>query len=100
MRRRAAGRGARRAEAHDALRGIALDVAVIHPTAQVDPRAELAADVEVGAYAVVGPHVSAGAGTRIGRFRCRATVDDQVVCEAVLMAAVRDVPPAPPIPGL
>jgi 3-hydroxyacyl-[acyl-carrier-protein] dehydratase len=36
----------------------------------------------------------------IGRFRCRATVQDQVVCEAVLMAAVRDVPPAPPIPGL
>jgi 3-hydroxyacyl-[acyl-carrier-protein] dehydratase len=36
----------------------------------------------------------------IGRFRCRATVEDQVVCEAVLMAAVRDVPPAPPIPGL
>jgi 3-hydroxyacyl-[acyl-carrier-protein] dehydratase len=36
----------------------------------------------------------------IGRFRSRATVDDQVVCEAVLMAAVRDVPPTAPIPGL
>jgi 3-hydroxyacyl-[acyl-carrier-protein] dehydratase len=36
----------------------------------------------------------------IGRFRCRATVEDQLVCEAVLMAAVRDVPPAPPIAGL
>jgi 3-hydroxyacyl-[acyl-carrier-protein] dehydratase len=36
----------------------------------------------------------------IGRFRCRATVDDLVVCEAVLMAAVRNVPPAPPIPGV
>jgi 3-hydroxyacyl-[acyl-carrier-protein] dehydratase len=36
----------------------------------------------------------------IGRFRCRATVEDQLVCEAVLMAAVRDVPPAPSIAGL
>ena len=32
----------------------------------------------------------------IGRFRCRAAVDDQLVCDAVLLAAVRDVPrPAP-----
>jgi 3-hydroxyacyl-[acyl-carrier-protein] dehydratase len=36
----------------------------------------------------------------IGRFRCRATVDGQLVCDAVLLAAVRDVPPACPIPGL
>jgi 3-hydroxyacyl-[acyl-carrier-protein] dehydratase len=36
----------------------------------------------------------------IGRFRCSATVDGQVVCEALLLAAVRDVPPPPPIPGL
>jgi UDP-N-acetylglucosamine acyltransferase len=41
-------------------------VAVIHPTAQVDRHAELADDVEVGAFAVVGPHVTAGPGTRIG----------------------------------
>ena len=33
----------------------------IHPTALVDPKAELAADVEVGAYSIVGP------GVRIGR---------------------------------
>jgi UDP-N-acetylglucosamine acyltransferase len=38
----------------------------IHPTALVDPHAELAADVEVGPFAVVGPGVRAGAGTRIG----------------------------------
>jgi UDP-N-acetylglucosamine acyltransferase len=38
----------------------------IHPTALVDPGAELADDVEVGPFAVVGPHVQAGAGTRIG----------------------------------
>lgn len=28
----------------------------------------------------------------IGRFRCRATVEGQLVCEALLLAAVRDVP--------
>jgi UDP-N-acetylglucosamine acyltransferase len=38
----------------------------IHPTALVDPQAELAADVEVGPFAVIGPGVRAGAGTRIG----------------------------------
>ncbi len=37
----------------------------IHPTALVDPQAELAADVEVGAYSVIGPHVAIGSGTRI-----------------------------------
>lgn len=38
----------------------------IHPTALIDPRAELADDVTVGPYAVIGPHVQIGAGTRIG----------------------------------
>lgn len=38
----------------------------IHPTAVIDPRAELAGDVEVGAYAVIGHDVRVGAGTRIG----------------------------------
>jgi UDP-N-acetylglucosamine acyltransferase len=38
----------------------------IHPTALVDPAARLAADVEVGAYSIVGPDVSVGAGTVIG----------------------------------
>ena len=33
----------------------------------------------------------------VGRFDCRATVDDQLVCEARLLAAVRDVPPPAPI---
>ncbi|MGE5171482.1 MAG: 3-hydroxyacyl-ACP dehydratase FabZ [Rudaea sp.] len=34
----------------------------------------------------------------IGRFKARATVDGQLVCEARLMAAIRDVPPPPAIP--
>ncbi|MGC9162157.1 MAG: acyl-ACP--UDP-N-acetylglucosamine O-acyltransferase [Thiomonas sp.] len=38
----------------------------VHPTAQVDPRAELADDVEIGPYALIGPQVRIGAGTRVG----------------------------------
>src|SRR5512141_1206959 len=38
----------------------------IHPTALVDAKAELAPDVEVGAYSIVGSHVRVGAGTVIG----------------------------------
>ena len=38
----------------------------IHPTALVDPAADLAADVGVGPYAVIGAGVTVGAGTTIG----------------------------------
>ncbi|HVL76402.1 MAG TPA: acyl-ACP--UDP-N-acetylglucosamine O-acyltransferase [Noviherbaspirillum sp.] len=38
----------------------------IHPTAVVDPAAELDSTVEVGAFAVIGPNVRIGARTRIG----------------------------------
>ena len=38
----------------------------IHPSAIVDPRAELAASVSVGPYSVVGPQVVVGEGTSIG----------------------------------
>lgn len=38
----------------------------IHPTAIVDPRAELAADVEVGPYSIIGPDVVIGEGTWVG----------------------------------
>ena len=34
----------------------------------------------------------------IGRFRTRATVGSDLVCEALLLAAIRDVPPQPPLP--
>lgn len=37
----------------------------IHETALVDRRAELAADVEIGPYAIVGPQVKVGRGTKI-----------------------------------
>lgn len=38
-------------------------MATIHPTAIVDAKAQLDADVEVGPYAIVGPDVKIGAGT-------------------------------------
>ncbi len=39
--------------------------ATIHPTAIVDPRAELGRDVSVGPYCVVGPNVELGDGCRL-----------------------------------
>jgi UDP-N-acetylglucosamine acyltransferase len=40
-------------------------MANIHPTAIVDPQAELDASVTVGPYTLVGPHVKIGAGTTV-----------------------------------
>lgn len=39
---------------------------MIDPRAIVDPKAELAGDVEIGPYSVIGPHVVIGSGTWIG----------------------------------
>jgi UDP-N-acetylglucosamine acyltransferase len=41
-------------------------MARIHPSALVDARAELADDVEVGAYTLIGAQVRVGAGTTVG----------------------------------
>ena len=38
----------------------------IHATAQIDPRASIASDVEIGAFCVIGHDVEIGAGTVIG----------------------------------
>ncbi|MEM7350492.1 MAG: acyl-ACP--UDP-N-acetylglucosamine O-acyltransferase [Acidobacteriota bacterium] len=38
---------------------------MIHPTAVVDPQAQLADDVQVGPYAIIGAGVEIGAGTRV-----------------------------------
>lgn len=38
---------------------------MIHPTAIINPGAELDADVEIGAYSIVGEHVKIGRGTRV-----------------------------------
>ena len=37
----------------------------VHPSAVVDPKAELADDVVIGPYCTVGPHVKIGAGTHL-----------------------------------
>ncbi|MFP4494946.1 MAG: acyl-[acyl-carrier-protein]--UDP-N-acetylglucosamine O-acyltransferase, partial [Halochromatium sp.] len=39
---------------------------MIHPTAVVDPSAQLDEDVHIGPYTIIGPDVSVGRGTRIG----------------------------------
>ena len=41
-------------------------MANIHPTALVDPAAQLDDSVSVGAYTLIGPHVRIGAGTSVG----------------------------------
>lgn len=38
----------------------------IHPTAIVDPKAELADDVTIGAFSIIGPDVKIDSGTRVG----------------------------------
>ena len=38
---------------------------MIHPAAMIDPTAQLASDVEVGPFSIIGPGVEIGAGTRV-----------------------------------
>ena len=38
----------------------------IHPQAIVDPKAQLAEGVSVGAFSIIGPNVSIDAGTEVG----------------------------------
>jgi UDP-N-acetylglucosamine acyltransferase len=68
----------------------------IHPTAIVDPEAELGDGVEVGPYAVIGAGVVIGAGTRIdagAHVRGPATLgrDNQVCSQACLGFDPQDV---------
>ena len=39
---------------------------LIHPTATIDPKAEIGEGVEIGPYSVIEKGVSIGEGTRIG----------------------------------
>jgi UDP-N-acetylglucosamine acyltransferase len=70
-------------------------VASIHPTAIVDPAAELAASVSVGPYAVIGPRVRIDDGTTVGA-HCvidgPATIgrDNRIFPHAALGAAPQD----------
>jgi UDP-N-acetylglucosamine acyltransferase len=70
-------------------------MALIHPTALVDPAAELAEDVSVGAYTIIGAEVVVGAGTRIGPHcviegRTRIGRDNQIFQFTSLGAAPQD----------
>ena len=67
----------------------------IHPTALVDPRAQLDDDVHIGPYAIVGPHVCIGAGTSVGPHcviegRTRIGRDNRIFQFASLGAAPQD----------
>ena len=46
---------------------------MIHPTALIDPKAELADDVEVGAFSIVDGKVRIDSGTKIRSHSCPAT---------------------------
>ena len=48
----------------------------IHATAIIDPSAQLAADVEVGPWAIIGPNCTVGAGSVI---QARATLEESVI---------------------
>ena len=39
---------------------------MIHPTAIIDPKAQIDAGVEIGPFVVIGPHVRIGSGTTVG----------------------------------
>ncbi|MCB1981136.1 MAG: acyl-[acyl-carrier-protein]--UDP-N-acetylglucosamine O-acyltransferase, partial [Rhodoferax sp.] len=67
----------------------------IHPTAIVDPAAELAADVVVGPFAVIGAGVVIGGGTEVGAHAVvegPTTIgrDNRIHAHAVLGGAPQD----------
>ena len=68
---------------------------LIHPTALIDPKAELDSSARVGPYAVIGPRVRIGAGTQIGAhcvIEGRTTIgaDNRIFQFASLGAAPQD----------
>ena len=63
----------------------------IHPTAIVDSRASLAADVEVGPYTIIGADTEVGAGTRIGPHVVIGPHTSQLVAEKLQPLAMVDV---------
>ncbi|MBW2305872.1 MAG: acyl-ACP--UDP-N-acetylglucosamine O-acyltransferase [Deltaproteobacteria bacterium] len=66
---------------------------MIHPTAIVDPRAELAEEVEVGPYSIIDEHVTIGKGTVIGShvvIQGRTTIGND--CKIFQFASIGTVP--------
>ncbi len=66
---------------------------MIHPTAIVSPDADIASDVDIGAYSVIGDHVVIDSGTRIGP---HVVIDPHVTigpgCRIFQFAAIGAVP--------
>jgi UDP-N-acetylglucosamine acyltransferase len=70
-------------------------MSLIHPTALVDPQAEVAATASVGPYAVIGAGVKVGDGTTIGAHcvldgPCTIGRDNRIYPHAALGAAPQD----------
>src|SRR5689334_7484240 len=70
-------------------------MSLIHPTAVIDPKAELASTVSVGPYAVIGAQVRIGEGTSIGAhcvIEGPTTIgrDNRIYASASLGAAPQD----------
>ena len=65
----------------------------IHSTAQIAPGAQLAEDVEVGHYTIIGPEVKIGPGTRIGE-HCLITGDTTMGknCQIFTGAVIGSIP--------
>ena len=68
---------------------------MIHPTAIVDPKAEIDSDVQIGPYAVIAPDVQIEAGTVVGP---HVTIDQYTTigpdCQVFQHAAIGAVPQA------
>jgi UDP-N-acetylglucosamine acyltransferase len=66
---------------------------MIHPTAIIDPKAEIDSNVQIGPYAVIGPNVFIGSGTTIGP---HAVIDAYVTigagCKIFQFAALGAIP--------
>jgi len=66
---------------------------MIHPTAIVDPKAELAGDVQVGPYSIIRENVTVGAGSVIGpHVVIEPYVDIQEGCQIHPYAAIGGIP--------
>ena len=82
-------------DAHDRLKGFASGMANIHPTAIVEPGAQLADAVDIGAFSIVRSGVRIGAGTSVGPhcvIEGRTTIgrDNRIFQFASLGAAPQD----------
>jgi len=68
---------------------------MIHPTAIVDPKAELGSNVDIGAYSIVAPNVQIGSGTVIGpHVVIRPYVEIGADCRIYQYASIGEIPQA------